>query len=62
MPLVEFLPTPTKTIKYKELVSSKGWWVFKKEVWEAKEVDVYEDEVDSFVSSLTNNCEIIEIK
>lgn len=61
-PIVEFLPTPTKTIKYKELVSSKGWWVFKKEVWEAKEVDVYEDEVDSFVSSLTNNCEIIEIK
>jgi len=36
--------------------------VFKKEVWETKEVDVYEDEVDTFVSSLTNNCEIIEIK
>lgn len=61
-PVVEFLPTPIKTIKYKELVSSKGWWVFKKEVWEVKDVDVYEDEVDSFVSSLTKNCEIIEIK
>lgn len=60
--VVEFLPVPTKTVRYKELVSSKGWWIFKKEVWETKEADVYEDEVDSFVSSLRNTCEIIEIK
>lgn len=55
-------PEPlTKTIRYKELTDQKGWWVFKKETWEVKEVSVPEDQVESFKNSLQNQCEILEI-
>lgn len=59
-----FLPEPqpeTKTIRYKELVSSKGWWLFKSEIWEVKEIKVPESEVDSFKGTIKNKCEILEI-
>lgn len=59
-----FLPEPqpeTKTIRYKELVSSKGWWLFKNEVWEVKSIEILASEVESFKGTIENTCEIIEI-
>jgi len=63
-PAPMFLPEPqpeTKTIRYKELVSSKGWWLFKNEVWEVKSIEVLASEVEAFKDTIENHCEIIEI-
>lgn len=59
-----FLPElqpETKTIRYKELVSSKGWWLFKNEIWEVKSIEILASEVESFKGAIENPCEIIEI-